>query len=89
MAATSHGTLAANTVKTVTVEPGWNGIEVVNRDMTGVIWVRLDGQNPTIEGADSYAVFGARSFPLRRGASGSVTVRMISDAARKYTVEAA
>lgn len=87
MASTAHGTLTANTVKTVTVDPGWAGIVVVNRSMTGVIWVRLDGTNPAIEAADSYAVFGARSFRLGKR-NAPVTVKMLSADALKYTVEA-
>ncbi len=87
MAATAHGTLTANQVTTVTIDPGWQGIVVVNRDQTGVIWVRLDGQDPVAEAADTFAVFGARSFPLRtRGKP--VTVKMRAASGLKYSVEA-
>lgn len=87
MADTAHGTLTANQVTTVTITSGYGGIEVVNRDMQGAIWVRLDGTNPQVAGADSYVVLGARSFPTRK--RGAVTVKMVSDADRAYSVEAA
>lgn len=89
MAATAHGTLTANQVATVTVDWTSGGVVVVNVAQSGAIWVRLDGQNPVPYAAGSYAVYGARDFPLRRhSASTSTTVKLISDAARAYSVEA-
>lgn len=90
MASTQHGTLAAGAVTTVTIRPGEEGIVVVNRDLAGAIWVRLDGQPPQVGGADSYVVLGAREFPLSRAKiqKQSITVTMISDANRSFTVEA-
>lgn len=90
MAKTAHGTTTANTVSTVTIVPGEEGIVVVNRDLTGALWVRIDGQDPTIGGADSYVVLGAREFPLSRVVIQRqwITVKLIADTARSYTVEA-
>lgn len=90
MAKSTHGTLTANQVTTVTITPGEEGIVVLNRDLTGTIWVRLDNVDPAIGADGTYAVIGAREFPLSRSQIrvGSVTVRMISDAGRKYSVEA-
>lgn len=89
MAATAHGGLTANTVKNVEVEAGRNGIVIVNRAQTGVIWVRLDGEDPTPEGDGSYAVFGAREFDLTRTQQRSnINVRMVADAPLTYSVEA-
>jgi hypothetical protein len=89
MAHTAHGVLTAGQVTTVDVEAGRSGgIVVVNRDQAGVIWVRLDGVNPQVEGVDSYAVFGAREFQLgRRQVEQSTSVKLLSDADRAYTVE--
>lgn len=90
MAHTKHGTLAPNAVTSVTITPGEEGIVVVNRNLEGTLWVRIDGQNPVIGADDSYVVFGSREFPLGRAAvaKGSINVRLISDAGRQYSVEA-
>lgn len=89
MAATAHGTLTANSVTTVTVQWARTGVVVVNAAQTGVIWVRLDGEDPVPNAPDTYAVYGARDFPLaRRGTPTSTAVKLLSDAARAYSVEA-
>jgi hypothetical protein len=89
MATTSHGALTANTVKQIELESGRGGIVVVNRTQEGIIWVRIDGQDPVPEGAGTYAVFGAREFPLTRNQQNyPIDVRMITDEDRAYTVEA-
>lgn len=89
MAHTAHGVLTADQVTTVDIEAGRSGgIVVVNRNQEGVIWVRIDGVNPQVEGADSYAVFGAREFDLgRRQREQTTAVKLLSDADRSYTVE--
>jgi hypothetical protein len=89
MAATDHGTLTADEIKTVTVTAGREGVVIVNRTQTGVIWVRIDGEDPAEEAADSYAVFGVREFPLSRTKAGlPMTIKMLSNADKTYTVEA-
>jgi hypothetical protein len=85
MAATAHGTLTADAVSTVTIRPGRNGIEVINRSLTGTLWVRVDGGTPTVAGADTYAVLGARSFSPKRP---TMTVKLISADALDFSVEA-
>lgn len=87
MAATAHGTLTANQVETVYIDVGYSGFEVINRTRSGVIWVRYDGEDPAPGAAGSFTVLGARSFPTWR--RGSIEVRLISDDARDYSVEAA
>lgn len=86
MATTAPGQLTAGQVTTVQVDASYSGVEIVNRDMTGEIWVTFDGTDPSPGAAGSYVVLGARSFPGRRG---SVTVKLKSTAALKFTVEAA
>jgi hypothetical protein len=86
MADTQHGTLTADEVTTVTLIASTNGLEVINRDLSGAIWVRIDGEDPQIAGEDSYVVLGARQFPIKR--KGTITVKLISDADRAYSVEA-
>lgn len=86
MAATAHGTLVADTVTTATIDIRRAGLEIVNRSETGEIWARFDGVNPVIGAADSYVIVGARSYVF---SSSPVTVKLISNAALKYSVEAA
>lgn len=89
MASTAHGGLTADTVKSVEVDAGREGIVVVNRAQTGVIWVRIDGTDPAPEAPGTYAVFGAREFPMTRAQSfKTVDVRMVADTDLTYTVEA-
>lgn len=89
MAYTSHGGLTANQVKTLTLDSGRGGIVIVNRAQEGVIWARIDGQDPTPEGPDSYAVFGAREFSLSRNQQNfPIVVKLLTDADRTYSVEA-
>lgn len=90
MARSTHGTLAAGVVTTVTITPGEEGIVIVNRDLTGTIWARIDGQAPAVEADGSYVIIGAREFPMSRTqvGLGAVTVKLLSDAVRKFSVEA-
>lgn len=88
MASTAHGALAANVVTTVTLTSGQKGIVVVNRTLDGgVIWARVDGVAPTVAGADSYVVLGAREFPVRDHFT-AVTVKLLSTTVRDFSVEA-
>jgi len=90
MATTAHGTLNANEVASVAVESGRGGIVIVNRQQSGVIWVRLDGVDPQPEQPDTFAVYGAREFPVqsRRNQVIELDVRMLTDEAKQYSVEA-
>lgn len=90
MASTEHGTLTANEVTTKIIRPGDEGIVVVNRDLEGELWVRIDGQDPGIGAPDSYVVIGAREFPLPRRiiSKQEITVKLIADAGRSFSVEA-
>lgn len=90
MAYTAHGILSPGVATSVSITPGEEGIVVVNRSLEGELWVRIDGTDPTLGGADSYVILGAREFPMSRAAvrRGTVNVRLISNAARTYSVEA-
>lgn len=90
MPKTAHGTLTANAVTTVQIVPGEEGIVVLNRDLEGSLWVRIDGQDPNIGAPDSYVVIGAREFPMSRRDINkqSVTVKIVADESRAYSVEA-
>lgn len=89
MAATAHGTLTPGEVESVDIEPGWRGVEVVNRSKRGVIWVRFDGEDPEVEGADTYAVVGVRAFDVPRPRAPEFSsIRLLADEALAYSVEA-
>ena len=84
----ASGTLTPNVVTTVAMFADGNGLEVINRSQTGEIWCRLDGNDPTVGGANCYVVLGARMFPTpTQGSYGPISVRMISNAALSYSVE--
>jgi len=90
MARSVSGTLTQDQVETVTVTGVADaGIEIVNLSQTGVIWYRLDGLDPAVGGDGSHPVLGARRVdnPWTKGA-GTVTVKLIADAALDYCVEA-
>lgn len=82
-----HGTLVASTVAPVTVTDGYPGVVVLNRSATGTIWVRLDGTDPTVAGANCYPVMGVRYFRVPGPHAVTVTVKLIASAALDYTVE--
>lgn len=83
----AHGSLTANQITTVSITPGPDGLDVVNRSQTGVIWVTIDGTDPVIETAGTYACVGVRTFSMSIAHQRTVTVKMISDSALKYSVE--
>ncbi len=86
MASSAHGQLTPGQVTTVRVDSTYLGIEVVNRDQSAELWVRLDGQDPVIGAPDSFVVLGARAFATGRR---TVTVTLLCDEAAHYSVEAA
>jgi hypothetical protein len=88
MARVISGTLTANTVAPLTITDHNNWVEVVNRSQTGEIWVRTDGTDPTVAGNDCYVVLGARRLHITKADTQSADVRLISNAALAYTVEA-
>jgi hypothetical protein len=88
MAASEHGTLSAGVVTAVTIDTSAKGFEVVNRDQTGEIWVRVDGGEPEPRGAGSFVVLGARRFGGSNRA-GPVTIKLIAEADRQFSVEGA
>jgi hypothetical protein len=90
MATTAHGILTADAVTSVTIDAGRGGVVIVNRQQSGVIWVRYDGEDPEPEQPDTYAVYGAREFPIYSRSRQGVTVefRLLSEESKQYSVEA-
>jgi hypothetical protein len=84
----AHGALTANQITEVVVRPGPDGLDVVNRSQTGVIWVTIDGSDPAPLASNSFACIGVRTFAMRVRHQDDVTVKMIADSALNYTVEA-
>jgi hypothetical protein len=85
MANTKSGQLTANAVATVSVDNAQRGLDIVNRDMTGEIWVTLDGSTPTVAGDNCYVVLGARYFDTQ--GTTTATVKLISTQALRYAIE--
>lgn len=85
MAKSKHGTLAAGVVTTVTVDTDYGGIEVVNRDQAGEMFVRLDGTDPVVDADDTFVVLGSRKFENVN--QPTATVKLISSTAVRYSVE--
>jgi hypothetical protein len=94
--ATAHtaqsGTLTIDTVATVTVTGPGTTVSVECRTPGDTVWVRVDGVNPTVAGANCFPVRGVRYFDVAealRGPVNSVVVKLISATAAEYTVEGA
>lgn len=85
MASVKSGILTANTVATVSIDNAQRGIDVINRDQAGEIFVTLDGTTPTVAGDNCYIVLGARFFDTQGIAT--ATVKLISALPLRYTIE--
>lgn len=91
MARALSGTLTANEVTDLTIEGAHpHGVHIINRTGTGTIWYRCDGVDPEVAGEGSHPCLSSRRVdnPFATQASGTVVVKLISDVALAYTVEA-
>ncbi len=90
MPAASHGVLTPDQITSVQVDAGPDGVVVVNRSLTGTIWVTVDGSDPDDSAANSFSVLGARDFQFSRyrRQSGPIVVKLIAGEALAYSVEA-
>jgi hypothetical protein len=89
MATTAHGTLTADTIETLSITTGRRGYVVVNPSGTGVIWITNSGADPVPYQDGTYACYGVREFGTSYADWGDeVTVKLLSDTDRPYTVEA-
>lgn len=87
MRTAKSGTLTPSAITSVTITEGYPSVEIVNRSLTGTIWVTLDGTDPTVAGDNCYPVLGVRVFNLPAPHTTAVTVKLLSTAALDYTVE--
>ncbi len=84
-----HGTTVPGQVTVVEISADRvQGVNIVNRSLTGELWVRFDGEDPVVEGEGSFAVLGARNYPYPKTTAGEgVEIKLISDDAVKFSVE--
>jgi hypothetical protein len=81
-------TLTADTVTTFTLDGDYNSVEILNGDGAAEVFVRLDGINPTVDGAGcNYlpAAIGALALDLPFGDTTDV-VKVISSGTPKVAV---
>lgn len=80
-----HGTLTANTVRSVTIDAPCQMITVTNRTLTGAIFFTVDGSIPTVAGDDTYVALGTKIAAVPNVLTSTV-VRLISTTANDYSV---
>lgn len=86
MAVRKHGTLVAATVATVTVDGGFEFIEVVNHG-TGTIYFTVDGTTPASQADETLvALQGERVKAENVDRAGTVDVKLISAGTPSYSV---
>ena len=83
-----HKTLTANSVDTVTLQPGFSEVEVLNRDTSGTIYFRSTN-TPTVGGDDTYVVMPSSALKIPRqhfDSDPDATLQLISSTACAYSV---
>jgi hypothetical protein len=92
------GTLVADTVTTVKFTQYFWNLVVVNRSTNQEIWVRTDGEDPTVTGDDCFPVLPQQSVTFSNGSlsqepvvrtGGGTQVSIISSGTPPYSVWAA
>jgi len=92
------GTLVANTPTTIKFPQYFWNLVVVNRSTDQEIWVRTDGENPTVAGDDCFPVLPGTQQAFSNGVlsqepvvrvGGGTQVSIISSGTPAYTVWAA
>ncbi len=92
------GTLVADTVTSIKFTQYFWNLVVVNRSSNQEIWVRTDGEDPTVGGDDCFPVLPQQSVTFSNGSlsqepvvrtGGGTTVSIISSGTPTYTVWAA
>lgn len=93
MAYVRHQTLTASTVATFTMTGNESGVEIMNRNGAGEVYISYDGTaspaNPTVAGNDFDVIPAATgaALQLRRvGGQNSIVVKLISAQATAVTV---
>ncbi|MBF9135298.1 hypothetical protein I0C86_41340 [Plantactinospora sp. S1510] len=74
-----HVVLAADTVRTVTLDQDYYEVEVAMIADPATLWFRADGQAPVAMGDGTHVLPAALSFlSLRPGSSGPTVVKLLS-----------
>ena len=91
----ASGTLVSGTVTTVKFPQYFWNLIVVNRSTDQEIWVRTDGEDPTVGGDDCFPVLPQQSITFSNGVlsqepvvrvGGGTQVSLISSGTPNYTV---
>lgn len=87
MPSPKHGTLTAGVVATVDLEADYGQVEILKRDAAGEVFISVDGADPTV-GGDGFHILpeGVGALSLHSLTKGSTIVKMISNAAVRYSV---
>lgn len=86
MAVRRHGTLTAASVATVTLDGGYEFLEILDHGTDPIYWTQ-DGTTPTVQGNDTF-VCAAGGWVTERVTDrvGTVDVKLISAGAAPYSV---
>jgi hypothetical protein len=80
-------TLTADTVATFTLDADYDTVEVLNGDGAAEVFFRVDGEDPTVDGASCYYLPAAIGSLAVEVTSGTTTVvKAISEGTPKVAV---
>lgn len=79
-------TLSAATVATVTLTTNADHVDITNHG-AGVVYVRLDGTNPTVAGDDAAVILASTTRSFANFDSMDTVVKLISAGTPTVTVE--
>jgi hypothetical protein len=82
----THQTLTPATADTVSLRLRHQAIEVLNRDATGVIYVREDGTTAVVGADDNFIVTAGQSLVIPTDPTTTATLTLISSTACAYSV---
>jgi hypothetical protein len=85
-ASPAHGTLAADTVTTITFDEVYNQVEVLNVDGAAAIYVTADNTTPTVEGNGCNVLPAAIGGLVIASPTTPTTVKLISAGTPKVSV---
>jgi hypothetical protein len=84
--ATTHPTLAAAAVDTVTLPADYQAVEVLNRDSAATIYFTVDGTTPGVAADGTYVAPPGQGVNVPVPTSGNTVVKLTSSATAAYSV---